>query len=267
MESSYFKLQCLVVGVGLAIFSPQAGSAQQPVAEAAVAETAAVPADAPVEPKTAADPAQPGQSSQPEAVDKRILGVLPNYRTADGRAPFQSIDWKYKLTIASKDSFDWPNYLVGGAFAGLYMLEKDHPDFGQGVSGFAKYYGTSYADQVIGNMLTEGFMPIVFHEDPRYFRKATGPVMGRLGYALTRVLVCKTDHGHTTFNFAEVVGNTMGGAIANLYYTDQQGLGQTAVRAGTQIATDSLSNVLKEFWPDIKKHVLHKGTSAQGSGD
>jgi hypothetical protein len=162
------------------------------------------------------------------------------------------------LKIAAKDSFDWPSYLTGAAFAGLYMIDKDHPAFGEGVAGFARYYGTSTADQVIGNMLTEGFMSVAFHEDPRYFRRANGPKWGRLGYALTRVLVCKTDHGNPTFNFAEVVGNSMGATISNLYYPDQRGLSPTVTRAGTQIATDALSNAMKEFWPDVKRHLHHK---------
>jgi hypothetical protein len=232
--------------------------AQQQIADAsaATAETAAA-AEVPVEPKVtpAPDPAA-GQ-------DKRILGVLPNYRTADGTVPFHSIPPKYKLTIAAKDSFDWPNYIIGGAFAGLYQLENSHPSFGQGLAGYGRYYGTSYADQVIGNMLTEGFMPILFHEDPRYFRKVNGSKWGRVGYSLTRVLVSKTDSGKTTFNFAEVVGNGIGASISNLYYPEERGLPDTVMRMGTQIATDALSNVLKEFWPDIKKHMHKKPADAQ----
>lgn len=239
----------VICGVVLALSSSHLALAQQQLADTAGEAEAA--AEAPVEPKAA--PAPEATSGG----DKRILGVLPNYRTVDGTVPFQTISAKNKLTIAAKDSFDWPNYLVGGAFAGLYQLENAHPNLGQGAAGFARYYGTSYADQVIGNMLTEGFMPILLHQDPRYFRKVHGSVMGRTGYALSRVLITRTDSGHSTFNFSEVLGNGIGASIANLYYTGEQGFGDTAMRAGTQIATDALSQVLKEFWPDIKRH-LHK---------
>jgi hypothetical protein len=252
------KLSCLT-WAAVVILVSQAGLAQQHAAEpsSAAVEAPAVAVDVPVEPKSSPD------AAQGEKIDKRILGVLPNYRTADGTIPFQPIDWKYKLKIAAKDSFDWPSYLTGAAFAGLYMIDHDHPDFGEGVSGFARYYGTSTADQVIGNMLTEGFMAVAFHEDPRYFRRSHGPKWGRLGYALTRVLVCKTDHGNPTFNFAEVVGNSMGASISNLYYADQRGLSPTMTRAGTQIATDALSNAIKEFWPDVKRHLHHRPADGQ----
>ena len=212
-----------------------------------------------------ADPAPDAPASAPEAApqDKRIMGVLPNYRTADGTQPFHPITAKYKLTIAAKDSFDGPNYVIGGVFAGLYQLQNQHPSFGQGIAGYAHRYATSYGDQVIGNMLTEGFMPILFHEVPRYFRKVNGNVWKRIGYSLTRVLVTKTDSGGTTFNFAEVVGNGIGSGIANSYYPDERGLGDTGVRMATQIATDSLSNLLKEFWPDIKRRLQKKHSGAQ----
>jgi hypothetical protein len=240
----------------LALLVSHAALAQEQLAAAAGSPDPVPAAEVPVTPATTpSTPPPPNDTPAPQ--DKRIMGVLPNYRTADGTQPFHPITAKYKLTIAAKDSFDWPNYIIGGIFAGFGQIDNSHPSFGQGVKGFAHRYGTSYADQVIGNMLTEGFMPIAFHEDPRYFRKVRGNVLGRLGYSLTRTLITKTDSGRTTFNFAEVVGNGMGASIANLYYADERGLSDTLSRMATQIATDSLSNLLKEFWPDVKR-LMHK---------
>src|SRR5580704_18768566 len=55
---------------------------------------------------------QPGQTEPAlPAPDKRVFGVLPNYRTANSTAVYMPITPKQKLTIASKDSFDYP--LVG----------------------------------------------------------------------------------------------------------------------------------------------------------
>jgi len=199
---------------------------------------------------------------QQQQIDKRIAGLVPNYRTADGSLPFKSISAKYKLTIAAKDSFDTPNYLIGGLFAGLGQLENTHPAFGQGLAGYGHRFGTSYADQVICNMLTEGFMPVVLKEDPRYFRKGTGKVWKRLGYSLTRTLITRNDSGHNMVNFAEIVGNSIGATIANSYYPDERSLHDMASRMYTQVATDSLSNVLKEFWPDVKRMLQkNKGKS------
>ena len=108
------------------------------------------------------------------AEDKRIFGVLPNYRTTEASNPFVPLTARQKFTIAVKDSFDWPVYLTSAAFATLYQLEDQNHSFGQGMSGYAKRFACAYGDQMVGNMMTEGIMPSLLHEDPRYFRLGEG---------------------------------------------------------------------------------------------
>jgi hypothetical protein len=188
-----------------------------------------------------------------QEIDRHAFGVLPNYRTADGSLPFKPITAKYKMTIAAKDSFDGPLYIIGGLFAGIYQLQNQNPSFGQGMKGYAHRYVTSFADQAIGNMMTEGIMPSLLHQDPRYFRKGTGSIKSRLAYAVTRILVCKNDSGKWAFNYSEVLGNATGAAISNAYYPDTRTAHENAEKVGIQMATDALSQVGKEFWPDIKR--------------
>src|SRR5579862_3658852 len=152
-------------------------------------------------------PLQPGQIETAAPPDKRLFGVLPNYRTANESAVYMPITAKQKFTIASKDSFDYP---LGGlaAFIAAYgQLDNSTPSFGQGWAGYGRRVGTAYADQAIGNMMTEGIFPTILHEDPRYFRRGYGGFWSRTFYAATRVLVTKTDSGGTRFNFSEVLGN------------------------------------------------------------
>jgi len=193
----------------------------------------------------------PGKTSAGE--DKRIFGVLPNYRTAERTAVYQPISAKRKLKIATKDSFDYPLIILSMAYAGLYQLDNNHPQFGQGFSGYMSRFGTSYADQVIGNYMTEGFMPVLFHEDPRYFRMAEGTKTHRTVYALTRIFVTKTDSGKSSFNFAEVVGNGIGAGIGLAYYSDDRNVTSYLENWGIALGTDATSQVLKEFWPDVKR--------------
>ena len=106
-------------------------------------------------------------------------------------------------------------------------------------------------------MMTEGFFPILLHEDPRYFRRGYGSVWSRTWYAATRVFVTKTDAGGTRFNFSEIIGNATGTAISNAYTPDQRNVGDNVETWWTQIGIDSASQVLKEFWPDIKHKLFH----------
>jgi hypothetical protein len=211
----------------------------------------------PPEPKPAVD-----QQAPP---DKRILGVLPNYRTANETAVYTPITAKQKFTIASKDSFDYPLILLGAAIAGLDQLHNSTPAFGQGAAGFARRFGTSYADQAIGNMMTEGLFPTLLHEDPRYFRRGTGSKWSRAYYAATRVFVTHTDAGNLRFNYSEVLGNATAVAISNSYYPDGHTVGANVLKLGEQIGIDAASQVLKEFWPDVKRKFFqhHKDEAYQ----
>jgi hypothetical protein len=202
-------------------------------------------------------PGEPGSTE-----DKRAYGVLPNYRTAEEDAPFAPITIRQKFTIARKDTFDWPSYVVALAFAGISQETNSNPDYHQGVEGFAKRYAASVADQDIGNFMTEAIMPSLLHQDPRYFRKGHGSKAGRTWYAASRVLVAKSDAGNWEFNYSEWLGNGTVAAIGNLYYPDAKGFDATMQRMLSQVLTDALSQVLKEFWPDVKNKFSHKNSAA-----
>jgi hypothetical protein len=211
-------------------------------------------ADPPADPPdgAAAAVAPIATPTQPEKQDKRIFGVLPNYRTVQSRPDIEPLTTKQKFTIAAKDSFDWPNYLVTAGFAGIYQWENQNPKFGQGAEGYARRYVTALGDQVIGNIMTEGVVPSLLREDPRYYRIGEGSILHRLGYSSTRVFVTHTDSGGQTFNCAEILGNSTAVAISNLYYPQSRGVLDNLQRLGLQVGTDSLANIGKEFWPDIK---------------
>ena len=192
--------------------------------------------------------------------DKRAFGVMPNYRTADGSAPFHPITTKEKFTIATKDSFDTPVYFTTALFAALSQLEgADNIVYGQGVKGFAHRYGISYADQVIGNFFPEAIVPSLLHMDPRYFRKGEGPKLGRLYYAVSHIVVSRNDKGVTTFNSPEIVGNALASMVGMSYHPHERTLGGGLYQWGvTYIGADMVGQILKEFWPDVKRHYSHK---------
>jgi len=205
---------------------------------------------------TSTDPTAP--PTAPVVEDKRAYGVLPNNRTTELNAPFKALTPKEKLTIAAKDSFDGAVYPTAAIFSVIYQAENQNPSFGQGLKGYAKRVGGAFGDQMIGNMMTEGFAPALLHEDPRYFRIGEGPKLYRVWYAVTRIIVTPTDKNNMTFNFAEWGGNSVATAISNLYYRDGRNWQDNTEKLLVQCGTDALSNVLKEFWPDVKKKLSKK---------
>jgi hypothetical protein len=197
------------------------------------------------------------QATDPQAASSappsRVLGVLPNYRSGEESDPFSPLSVHRKFYIGYKDSTDYPIFFVAGGLAVLGQMTEQHPQFGQGLEGYGKRLGGSVADQLIGNLLTESIMPSLLREDPRYFRRGHGGVWSRTGYAASRVFVARNDHGNWNVNLAEISGNAIGAAIGNAYYPGERRLGDNVLRFSSQMATDAFSQILKEFWPDIKR--------------
>jgi len=195
-------------------------------------------------------PAEP-VARQPVEKQKRVLGIIPNNRTYPSLVHYEPISAKEKFKIATGDSFDRGTVVLAAAFAGEGQLTRSNPSFGQGVAGYARYFGTAYADLVIGDYMTEGVFPTLLHEDPRYFRRGTGRAWSRVLYAMGQIFWGYRNSGRRGFNFSEIGGNAAAVAISNAYYPDNRDPASAAAKLGTQVGVDMAGNILKEFWPDI----------------
>src|SRR5262249_53592498 len=105
-------------------------------------------------------------------------------------------------------------------------------------------------------------LPSLFRQDPRYLRKGDGSKKSRIAYAATRIFVAKSDRtGKWGFNYSEVLGNSMVAGLGNAYYPGERKLPDNIQRLYTQLGTDAVSQILKEFWPDIKRKLHRKGSN------
>jgi hypothetical protein len=126
------------------------------------------------------------------------------------------------------------------------------------VRGFTKRLATNVSDQAIGNIMSEGLFPSMLHEDPSYYRRSTGSVLSRTGYAITRIFVTHTDSGKLRFNYSEWSGNAAATAVSNVYYSDGRNVGANVSKLVEQCGLDAMGQVLKEFWPDIKRKFFER---------
>ena len=191
--------------------------------------------------------------AQEEAAPKRILGIIPNYRTSPDLTDYQPLTAKEKFTMARKDTLDRGTFALAAAFAGQSQLTRDTPSYGNGVPGYARYFVASYADFAIGNFMTEAIYPSLLHQDPRYFRRGRGSALSRLGFAMSQIFWTHRDHGCMGFNVSEVAGNATAVAISNAYRPDSRTAGEAASRLGIQIGVDMAGNILKEFSPELNR--------------
>jgi hypothetical protein len=192
--------------------------------------------------------------------DTHILGVVPNYATVNDPSMYKPIRVSDNFKLAAQDSFDPFSWVIVGVYAGVAQWGNDYKQFGQGAQGYAKRYGAAFADGTISNFMTEGILPTLLHQDPRYFRMAAGSPWKRTGYALTRVVVTRSNAGLARFNSSEIAGTLAAAGIANLYYpAGNRSVGETFEKFAVNIVSDAGFNVLREFWPDMRRKVLHKG--------
>ena len=204
---------------------------------------------------------QPGTLAKSDPADtepKRILGIVPNYRTFPSLTNYEPISPKEKFVIASQDSFDRGTVILAALFAGEGQLTNSNRAFGQGAAGYGQYFGASYGDFVIGNYMTEAIYPTILHQDPRYFRRGTGSTWSRLLYAIGQTFWTHSNSGRMQFNYSEVLGNSTAVAISTAYYRDNRDVGDAVTKLGTQIGVDMAANVLKEFSSDINRKFFRK---------
>jgi hypothetical protein len=192
---------------------------------------------------------------QPEPVSKRLFGIIPNYRADQFQTVYQPITTKEKYHIARSDSFDWPNYILLAGYALQSQVASGGFSHNGGVAGFGEFYARAVGDQIIGSYITEAILPSLLHEDPRYFRLGSGTFWHRVTYATSRIVITRKDNGSSGFNISEIVGNAGVVAVTTSYYPDSRSAGEAAERYGMALGNDAISNLLTEFWPDIKRHL------------
>jgi len=199
--------------------------------------------------------------------------VMPNYLTVDGESQVKPVSWKEKFAMAAKGSFDPYEFTLVGIVAGIRQANNSSPGFGQGMSGYAKRYGTAFADQVDGNVMVGGVYPTILKIDPRYFRLGRGSGLHRFGYAIDRIFIARRDSGGHMFNIPEFAGNATAIAISNFYYpAADRSFSASLSGWGTQMGLDAFGNELKEFWPDIhgylqKRHARNLEKQQQKAPD
>jgi hypothetical protein len=199
------------------------------------------------------------QGSQPVAPkNDRLFDVLPNYTTVESEDKFGPLSAGAKFKLATDSAIDPVTFPFIGFVALLGQAENSEPSYGQGLKGYAKRYGTSYGDAIIGTYMTVGIYPAVLKQDPRYFQLGQGSVTHRTLYSVSRIFWTRTDSGGHNFNYSEIVGNLTAAGMSNIYHpAEDRTLSNTLSVWGTDVMWDTVSNVAKEFWPDIHRK-LHK---------
>jgi hypothetical protein len=189
---------------------------------------------------------------------QRVMGVMATFNTTTNKDALP-LSPGQKFQLFFKSSTDpWP-FLLAGVVSGIGQADDSYPVWGQGMQGYAKRYGAAYSDAFIGNFFGNAVLPVVLHEDPRYFQKGTGSATSRFLWAASSTAWCKRDKGGWGPNYANVGGNLIGAAIARLYYPASERTVSDTINDGLTVSAEGIVGAeIIEFWPDIARHFKRK---------
>ena len=145
-----------------------------------------------------------------------------------------------------------------GAFnGGVSQMTHSTPLYGRDPWPYAypKRFGASTGDIVSQNFFADFLLASAFHEDTRYLRRGEShKLWPRIGYAISRSVIVRTDAGAESFNWANVLGTAMSAGLSNAYYPPaSRNAKAAATNWSTSIAGSGLVNLMPEFLPDVKR--------------
>jgi len=145
-----------------------------------------------------------------------------------------------------------PHAIIGSAAnAGIGQLRNRPREWGQGVGGFAKRFGSSLGTHVVKGTIQMG-VAAAHHEDLHYQPSGRHGFWPRTRYAVkSTFIVPKTNRpGKKTVALGRVSGNLGAGMISRAWQpASSAGLGGGLATGGIGLGADVGANMAREFWP------------------
>ena len=293
--SELFGKKCLVINFFVQLTAcllltgalPLTGTAQNtPPASSESSQTQSQAA-----PKPATDPAavQPAGKDKADAQtseqgkvagtsNDRLFYTLPNFLTLQTKKQLPPMSVGDKFKVVALGTFDYVEYPWWGVLAAISQANNSSPAFGQGWTAYAKRYGTTAGDSMVENFMVGAVFPSILRQDPRYYQSGQGSFLRRMGYSVSRIFVTRSDSGGTQFNYSEIFGAATAATISTYTYHPRSAYISTPSNPhmfvasdrtfsnvvstwGTQVGLDTITIVVKEFWPDIHRKISKKHKS------
>jgi len=216
-------------------------------AEPPGADPQPVPDDAPA--LAAASPIQPAADS---ASNWLLNPAVP--RPAPMPLPARPyLTTEEKLQQYLRDTFG-PNAHLSSTLNGAFSQFMDGSgDWGSGAQGYSSRIGSKIGTRVVRNSMRVG-LDIGLGMNSRYRRSESDKFWPRLGHALVSTVVAHKDDGSRTFAAPQVISTYGSAFVTNTWYpAGNNSAGDALMRGTTCLGWTAGKNVLREFWPDIKK--------------
>jgi len=155
--------------------------------------------------------------------------------------------------------------LRAAAGAGITQATNTPAEWGQGAEGFGKRLGSAFGKHLVKKAIQYPVAHLM-HEALGYQRSDQTEFKLRLRHALiATVYTTKTTTGKKTVATNEFAGAFGSGLISRLWQpASVRTVGYGFLSGGITLGVDAGSNVLREFWPDIRRKLHHGDASRAG---
>jgi hypothetical protein len=162
---------------------------------------------------------------------------------------------KQKWQFFVQETFTPLTIVASAATAGMSQATESDPKYGVGSLELAKRFGAASVDNATQNFFSDFVMASALHEDTKYRRKGEHyGFWARVGYAISRAVVTRTDAGGSTVNWSNFTGTALSVGLSNAYYPARsRNLNATAINWGTSSAGTGFGNLFPEFLPDFQR--------------
>jgi hypothetical protein len=231
------------------------------------AQTSSQTTPPPDHPLTDAEKKQAAEAQLQQELKQRMAGVVPNFNAVLGGNALP-LSPGQKMRAAFRSAIDPYQFGLALITSGYGQATDSHSSidangtrhgYPQGWAGYGCRYGANYVDQFNGTIIGNGILPVLLHQDARYFRMGKGSFKKRFFYSLSTTVVAHGDNGKLQPNYSNVLGNLISGGISNIYYPRaERGFALTVEQGITVTAEGSFGALLIEFYPDIRRHFSKK---------
>jgi hypothetical protein len=164
--------------------------------------------------------------------------------------------WQQKGYLALHNLADPFNFATILGVSAITVGADSHSAYGPGLKGFGKSVGVSLLQDATGQFFGAFAIPVIVHQDPRYFRMPHAPFAKRVVYSISRTVVSRSDSGKSMPNYATLLNYPIGAELSNLYVPGiHPDAPSTVARIFTGYALDPVNGLINEFLPDVASHV------------
>lgn len=182
-------------------------------------------------------------------IPSKPLPDAPSYTPMTSREKFEG--WAHHTYSA--------DMLMGTVFDTLILQATGaYRDYGGGMQGFTKRYGTQLLSNEAGSLFGRWLFPTILHQDTRYYPSGQTRILDRMAYAVSRTVITRSDNGNNVFNSSLLLTLLFTSALANGYKPNyDESFQATIANTFAGLGATAQINLLNEFWPDLKDLFTH----------